>query len=334
MKTCLLLLLLLSIYEVTGWSDAFAFTYTTKTSDFFEDVQSAGFDNIYVYAGDVEMYCRGGYGSKADTPCTFNGTNPTAFVYYTSKDVVQKFKDAGFGVYINFDGRIGEGVVAFSKLTASEISELAAATAEHVCGDPNVSGMGWDVEPFNNNQVTFFESLTTLLSACNKRWGVFAFPTDFNTRMWSSFKQTGFVLDSSYDLSTPCKCIEPSLYTTLLTNRLTDLKQNASTFNVSYQITLGASGTTTMYEQYVGGNTCGNTGLPVYNKTCPYSMAQWMQAALTAMDAVKLKSDERFSGVTIYDYSIGNNGGWLPAKPNNETLQVIKNAGYWRGGQQ
>ena len=41
----------------------------------------------------------------------------------------------------------------FSLLTASEIAAMANVTASHVCDDPNVSGMAWDVEPFDNNQV-------------------------------------------------------------------------------------------------------------------------------------------------------------------------------------
>ena len=49
----------------------------------------------------------------------------------------------------------------FSLLTASEINAMANVTAAHVCDDPNVDGMAWDVEPFDNNQVSECKSMLT-----------------------------------------------------------------------------------------------------------------------------------------------------------------------------
>ena len=102
-------------------------------------------------------------------------------MYYTevAQKAAAKFKKAGKTVYLNFDGRISPTnksfVPDFSKLSDDEIQTFATTVANHVCGDDNVDGMGWDVEPFNNNQIPFFAALDAKITACNKEWGVFAF---------------------------------------------------------------------------------------------------------------------------------------------------------------
>ena len=125
------------------------------TTNWQTEVDNANLDAVYVYAGDVEFYCKGsptassgGGASPPNTPCIF-GT--TAFVYYT--EVAQKaaatFKASGKTVYINFDGRITPKnksfVPDFSKLSDAETEAFATTVANHVCGDSNVDGMGWYV---------------------------------------------------------------------------------------------------------------------------------------------------------------------------------------------
>merc|ERR1712154_301293 len=124
--------------------------------------------------------------------------------------------------------------------------------------------------------------------------------------MWNAFGKSGFVIDSSYDLSTPCECIEPS----------------------NYQILLSGSGTTTIYTQYTGGSSCLGGG-PVYNYTRPYTMEQWMQSAINAMNNVSVKTDAHFIGIGVYDYTDTNNGGFQPALPPSASLNLLQTSGYW-----
>ena len=205
---------------------------------------------------------------------------------------------------------------------------FANATASWACNDDNINGFGWDVEPFNNNQVSYFSALSKMIKACGKKWGIFAFPNDFNDEMWATFGQSGYVIDSSYDLSTPCECIEPSKYQSLLYQQLIGLKENAAKYSVDYQILLSGSGTTTIYTQYTGGNSCLGGGT-VYNYTCPYTMEQWMQSAINAMNNASLKTDSRFIGVGVYDYTDTNNGGFQPALPPSLSLDLLKSSSYW-----
>lgn len=314
-----------------GWTSPFAFTYTDekKGTDFFEVVEKGGYKRVYIYAGDVETYCRGIMGSSPSTVCNFDGSGANSFVYYTdyAQTTVKKYHDAGYEVYLNFDGRIGDVVADFGKFTDSEVSEFAAATAKKVCEEPLATGMGWDVEPYNANQIPFFSKLSAGINACGKRWGIFAFPS-FSPDMWATFGKGGFVMVSGYDLGTPCECATPAYYQQLLTSELTGMKASAAKYNVDYQIFLGGSGTTNLYEAYTGGSQCLGGG-PVYNYTCPNIISDWMVSAVKAMDAVDVKSDTHFMGLAIYDYTDSNNGGFTPTNPSLASLDVLKELEYW-----
>merc|ERR1712166_38233 len=267
---------------------AFAFTYTTATQDW--RTETADYKAVYVYAGDVELYCRGsptataaGGASNTSIPCDFAaGRNQNAFVYYGSsaKAAAASYKAAGKTVYLNFDGRISPRnesyVPDFSLLSSSEISQFAATVAELVCADANVDGMGWDVEPFDNNQVDFFAALDASLTACGKRWGVFAFGEDLSDDMWlRGLGSSGFLLDSTYDLD----CTQAQLP---------------------------------------------NLGC----QPCPYTMSDWMAVAVQAFNTAQVKADPLFEGVGVYGYTMGNGGGFKPAVPPSAVIALLKTKGY------
>ena len=170
----LLSFLVFSLDKVSCFGPAFAFTYTdgSQDADFFTTVSNEDYQAVYVYAGDVETYCHGVGGSSADQGCIWSGIDTNSWVYYTdyAKQTAAKYKSSNFLVYLNFDGRIGNGgyVCDFSLMSETEINGMANATAINVCNDDNINGMGWDVEPYNNNQNIFFEKLNSYLTKCNK----------------------------------------------------------------------------------------------------------------------------------------------------------------------
>jgi len=326
------------------FNPATAFTYTTTGQDFFTNVTEYQFKSVYVYAGDVELYCRGSAGSSPSTPCVFSGLNVNAFVYYTpmSQQVALKYKSAGLSVYLNFDGRIGEYVPNFGLLTTEEMQSLAAATAGHVCGESNAIGMGWDVEPFNNNQLPFFQELDKLITACKKTWGVFTFADAFSEEMWTSGLGTsGILLDSTYDLScstcAPCKCVPPTPkdasqgndnYASVLTQHLQHLKVSTTKYNKPYQLFIAGSGTTQIYEICVLVDCSSMGGGQVFNQTCPWKMADWGQVWVDTVGTLGLNTDKNFMGVAVYDWAVGSNGGFLPNEPEQDFIVVLKKAGY------
>ena len=44
---------------------------------------------------------------------------------------------------------------------------------------------------------------------------------------------------------------------------------------------------------------------------------------------INFKTDSRFIGVGVYDYTDTNNGGFQPALPPTASLNLLKSAGYW-----
>ena len=59
--------------------------------------------------------------------------------------------------------------------------------------------MGWDVEPFSPDQIGFFTELDKHITACGKRWGVFAFGETLGSEMWETgLGESGFLFDSAF----------------------------------------------------------------------------------------------------------------------------------------
>lgn len=126
------------MYPKADPAATFAFTYTDDKNqvDFYANVTAEGYKAVYVYAGDVETYCRGVAGSSPETECIWSGSEQNSWVYYTSyaQDTAAKYAEAGFQVFLNFDGRINQkgspGYVAdFSLMTTPELQGMATATA-------------------------------------------------------------------------------------------------------------------------------------------------------------------------------------------------------------
>ena len=338
----------------TDVNPTFAFTYTAEGQNWIFDVEAEGIEAVFVYAGDVEFYCRGsptsvdgGGASPANLACDFDGPEPNAFVYYTddARNASAVYKAAGKEVYINFDGRITPKVMSFvpdfSKLSAAAIAQFANATASLVCNDPNVDGMAWDVEPFNKNQVPFFAQLDAKIAACGKRWGVFAFGEELGEEMWSTgLGKSGFLFDSTYDLDCtanqlpphgcqPCQCTPPSVYKTVLTEHLNEVMAYAKQYDKPYRLMVSGSGTTQLYEKLTTTTTCsGAGGGPVYNLTCPYTLADWMNVAVEVFDAAGVRDDSHFEGLGVYGYTTTNGGGFSPVVPPSATIKVLADSGY------
>lgn len=322
--------------KISAFDKAAAFTYTTADQDYFSNVTGYGFKTIYVYAGDVEMYCRGIQGSNPDTPCVFSGSGANSYIYYTefARQAVIKYKNAGFNVYLNFDGRIGEYVPNFSQLSLQEVEDMASTLAGIVCGESNAIGLGWDVEPFDNNQVSFFATLDRLVSVCKKTWGIFTFAERFNSTMWTTgLGNSGILLDSTYDLECstcrPCQCVPPTAndarpgqdnYASIFTTHLNYLISTSAKYNKKYQLFVAGSGTTQIYEY----STLANC----FNQTCPWKMSDWLRAWINTADSSNLKQDPRFLGVAVYDWAPGNNGGYFPNTPEPDFIQLLKSSGY------
>lgn len=338
---------------------SYAFTYTNSKDNFVSAVTSAGFPAAYVYAGDVEFYCRGqptnedGGGASSNTTfCSFGPHCPNAFVYYSdaAKAAATAFAKAGIEVCLNFDGRLAPKDLAyvpnFSLLTEAEEEDFAGAIAKHVCEDPNVACMGYDVEPFDNNQVGFFSKLDKKLAACKKKFGVFTFAEQMNATMWDSGLGTqGYLLDSTYDLPCnssvlppngcqPCQCIPPDVYKLVLLEHLLDLLALATK---PFQLVVSASASTQIYETIYlkhtntittpGVSKCHYGSGLVVDAQCNNTMADWMEKAFEAMKESQVLESPLFNGIVVYEWTTGSTDGFYPTEASASVLNVLRREG-------
>lgn len=336
----------------------FAFTYTSQEEDFFEIVTGAGFHAVYVYAGDVEFYCRGqptspsgGGNSSLSEPCIFSGPCSNAFVYYEdfSRSTASKFANKGVKVLLNFDGRIlpkDEAFVPdFSLLSEKELEEFAVAVGSHVCNDPNVEGMGWDVEPFDNNQIYFFRKLDEVISSCQKEFGVFTFAENMNETMWTEgLGNSGFLLDSTYDLPCDpndlppygcqaCQCTPPAVYKSILSKHMENLVNMSTKYQKPFQLVLSGSATTQMYEK-VTTSTCkyeNARGHEIINRDCNTTMHDWIEAAIEVFQDFNVPSNPLFRGFVVYEWTAKASDGLEPSVVQEDVLNSLKQAGFLPG---
>jgi len=313
-----------------------AFTYTDVKNkvDFFDQISAEGYDGVFVYGGDVEFYCRGqpmapsgGGASGEDVACIFAGPQQNAFVYYDdfSRATAAKYKKAGMDVWITFDGRVGQFVPDFSKLTAAETREFARAVANTVCYDTNVAGLSWDVEPFNNNQVEFFAQLDQRLAQCGKRWSIFAFGAAFDESMWTKgLGQTGFLLESTYDLDggRPCDCVDPEVYRERLVQSLDSTLKEAKKHGRQVMPLFSGGGSTQIYSNITTAKCLFGDGT-VYVRDCPHTMNEYAAAAVAAVRQVGNASDLFPLGAGIYPYTTTDNGGFAPSVPPAKTVKTF-----------
>uniref|UniRef100_A0A0G4HFK1 GH18 domain-containing protein n=1 Tax=Chromera velia CCMP2878 TaxID=1169474 RepID=A0A0G4HFK1_9ALVE len=333
-----------------GCKCAYIYGDRNTGEDWFDEVVDAGYDCVYVYAGSVEHYCRGEptalrWPSEPSTKCCWDeatcleygqAAKPTAYVYYDDfgRKSVQKFKEAGLTVYMFLDGVVHPAsrsyVADFSLLTEREIKDFAAVTAKLVCDDPYVDGLNWDVEPFDNNQVSFFEELDKHITACGKVWNIFAFSQKFNADMWSrGLGKSGGLLESAYDLKgTPCQCITPNEYKRLVRNHLSRGKSLAAFHGKPYSALFSGGGSTELYEKFT-------------RPSCPFSpceaaegcpkrdgcatMQEYMEVVKDVIENDLGGQTAAFNGqcIGLYPYVGTDNLGLFPPVPPGSAVETF-----------
>jgi hypothetical protein len=128
----------------------------------------------------------------------------------------------------------------------------------------------------NTSQIPFFSQLDEAITACGKKWGVFAFGESLNATMWTTgLGKSGFLFDSTYDLDCtaaqlpplgcqPCQCTPPSVYQTVLQEHVAGVMALADQYNKPYMLMVAGSGTTQLYEEITTSTCTGAGGGPVY----------------------------------------------------------------------
>lgn len=283
-------------------------------------------NQIFSYGGDLEMECLGG----AD--CTSNKMH----VYYyppTSQHAARSFTDTGTSgfqstqAYVTtegvdtvipvFDGRFdGDGYLTqFATLDEAQARTYADIFARTVCADPAVAGVQLDLEPFNLSvpaQRWFYDQIALNLAGENEELEpVFQCVSDqhLNGRYFSAFlfadaitpelgeiftrHGNGYVILSLYDLGpgSAGQASTPSAYGGYVAAEIERALTRSSAANdVPFQLAIPGAASTKEFESYDG-------------VVSGYAQAEYVEAALDAIDASGARTDPRFLGTAVWGWS-------------------------------
>lgn len=299
---------------------------------------------IFSYGGDMEMYCQGSGGSSTNTPCTAK----TMQVFYDPgiKSTAAYFNAANgtsnpVMMVPIVDGVVGgEFLKTFNRLDKATASIYADNVAKLYCADDNVSGVQFDLEPFDINQpgqAFFFAQIAKNFAGKNnpgpggsdplhcvdrahpqgRFFSVFTFSGRVNQKLADIFNLygNGYVIDSLYDLGgNPGGVVTPvSKYKTLVTNEVKNMMAVTKKFNVKYQFGIPASASVHEFES-VNGNSTG------------FKQLDYVKAAIDAINAQNARQDKNFLGVNIWGWNqrmFWSGKEFKPSTPDSATRTYL-----------
>lgn len=228
---------------------------------------TAAINRLYAYSGDIEMYC------STTTDCVFSGPGQNVYIYYAApasgQASVAAYRAAfpHAKIYATLDGNTkGEYL---KPLTYAAIGRATAdAMAKIICADPNVDGVLYDLEPFDNNsagQMALYKRTSVNFASrkcidknhpTGRTFGVFLSPnkiTDWSA-MATALGSNGFLVVSGYDLGDAIT--SPPTPTPLFDyqNRLAAIVKNmdskSTQYKIKYTVGIPASASFSEFSQF------------------------------------------------------------------------------------
>ncbi|KTD19090.1 hypothetical protein [Legionella jordanis] len=309
----------------------------------YNNIAGAGhkITQIFSYGGDMEMFCKGSGGASSSTPCT--ASNMKAF--YSPETTTAYFNAANetsnpVSMYPVLDGVVGGPyLTTFNNLTEAEASIYADNVASLYCADDNVSGVSFDLEPFDISkpgQAFFFAQIAKNFAGQHngpdqpdpyhcvnaahpqgRTFSVFTTAGHVNSALATIFNKygNGFVIDSLYDLGPNAGGVANSLenYTKYVNAEVTKMMKNAQTYNVKYQFAVPASASVHEFET-VNGQSSG------------VKQIDYLQAAMNAINDKNARQDPLFLGIDIWAWNqmmIWSGKTFTPALPSSAVLNYL-----------
>ncbi|WP_419420521.1 hypothetical protein ACNVED_04260 [Legionella sp. D16C41] len=296
---------------------------------------------LFTYGGDMEMNCKGSGGSSPTTPCTANNMNASYIAQSTAAYLNATSNTANPVVlYPILDGVVGGPyLTTFNNLTQAEANIYADNVASLYCADDNVSGVSFDLEPFDINQpgqAFFFAQIAKNFAGQHNGPGqpdpyhcvdvahpkgrifsVFTSASHVNKALATILNQygNGYMIDSLYDLGSNPGGVPNSLsnYTNYVNAEVVRMITNAKTYKVKYQFGIPAAASVHEFET-VNGVSSGVKQLA------------YVQAAINAINNNNARQDSLFLGVDIWGWNqimIWNGKLFTPSTPNTAVLNYL-----------
>jgi len=328
-------------------------------------------NQLFVYGGSLEMYCNGSGGSS--DVCTSKNMLVYYFPpsFYNTNVTLSQMGDSGFesvSAYATqadpavpvriipiIDGRVdstGEDdyLSAFNRMDQATANLFADSVASVYCADPRVSGIQFDIEPFDLSQpgqVYFYTRIAqnlaganpTLDLGCKNQWypngrsfSVFTFPSviQSHSAVASTIFNTyhnGYAIYSLYDLpvSAPAGTIHsPEDYQNDVASVLVQAKALAAApSNIAFQVAIPAAASVHEYE---GVGTYDPLSKKVVGiKMTGYTQLGYVKAAIDAINASGIRNLPNFLGVDVWgwskfmSYPSHTNTVYLPSFPGDSS---------------
>jgi hypothetical protein len=330
------------------------------------------YTQIYSYGGDIEMYCRGSGQSDQTAPCT----KANGYVSPPTKDLTDGFivtfpgndKDHQIGLkslegYLNIpkvaqhiliiDGRVDlpvkteeeqeeEYLNHINTLPADEAQYFADKVSKAVCGNNNVDGVQFDIEPFSftgeggkvqgPGQKYFYTQIaknfaSTEFGCVNtdhpngRFFSIFTFAKAITPDVKTMLTQygNGYVMDSLYDLGPlpggQLNSVED--FKKYATQEIKDMKA----LDIPYQFAIPAAASAHEFDTRTGEKNIVN----------PEKQIDYVKAAVELMKAQEVFDDPNFKGIGVWSYNqkmYWPKGGdeYTPASPSEESMNYLDSA--------
>lgn len=300
---------------------------------------------VFSYGGDMEMYCQGSGGSSTGTPCTAStmtvsynpGIQSTAAYYNAANGTSNPVTMTPI-----VDGVVGgEYLKTFNTLTQAQAAIYADNVAKLYCADDKVSGVQFDLEPFDLSQpgqAFFFTQIAKNFAGQHspgqpdpyhcvdaahpkgRTFSVFTYSGKVNSSLGTIFNkyQNGYVIDSLYDLGPNGGGVVNSVtnYTTYVNNEVAKMMSRAASYNVKYQFGIPAAASVHEFESVNG-------------KSTGYKQIDYVKAAINAINSHNSRKDPLFTGINLWGWNqkmFWNGKEFKPSIPSATVLAYLATA--------
>lgn len=323
---------------------------------------------FFTYGGDLEMYCRGSGEADLSEACTsknmlvnyyppsFYNTNLTlaklgdsgyssSALYKLGADKVNSSTNAKVQIIPIVDGRFdnpasSDYLSAMNRMTQSEAQLLADNVARIYCADNLVSGVQFDLEPFDFSkfgQQYFYTQIAKDFAGQNKdskgndkfscknedhpdgrSFSVFTFPSKVNQNLVQSLNSynNGYVIYSLYDLPDNAP-VGPVNSTANYYNLVLQEVNKAINSGAYFQLGIPAAASVHEYESFNG-------------KATGYKQLDYVKAAIKAINDSGVRANPRFLGIAVWgwskymSYPPHSTNVYSPSHPPSDVLQYLQ----------
>ncbi|HEU0198167.1 MAG TPA: hypothetical protein VFQ88_13265 [Nevskiaceae bacterium] len=304
---------------------------------------------VYTYGGSLEMYCHRGpeHCAPDDLKFAFGSAGQRSAAAYATR--LEPIAGQRVKVETIIDGSLrahyNGSLRGFNHLSPALARGFADKVAGAICADPQVSGVQFDLEPFNvaskNGQYWFYRRIAEDFAGAGSQgaalhcadaqhpqgrdFSIFGAAHDLdphsargrNLRDILTAQHNGFFIVALYDLSDQPggHLSTPQAYAHKAAHQAQMAASDAAALGVPYQLAVPASASAHEYAR-CGGLLCRQPG--------DGSQLAYLQAAMQAVDDSGARKDPRYLGTAVWAWSREITHGSMRFSPSTPPAGVLQ----------